>query len=77
MLVFAWTVTYRLTDRRHMSDLVPFILKEEQSLIKKEIDDASVIFDGTTCLGKVLAVVVRFVIKEWTIEHRLVKMQLD
>ena len=61
-----------------MSDLVPFILKEEQSLIKKEIDDRhiSVIFDGTTHLGEAFAVVVRFVTKEWTIEHRLVKVQL-
>ena len=34
------------------------------------------IFDGTTRLGVAFAVVVRFVTKEWTIEHRLVKMQL-
>lgn len=29
---------YRLTDRRNMSDYVPFILKEEESLICREIE---------------------------------------
>ena len=33
-------------------------------------------FDGTTRLGEALATVVRFVTNDWTIEHRLVKMQL-
>ena len=58
--------------------IVPFILKEEQSLIDKEIDDRhiSMIFDGTTHLGEAFAVVVRFVTKEWTTEHCLVKVQL-
>jgi len=70
--------SFRLTDRRHMSDLVPFVQKEEESLIKREIDgkDVSVIFDGTTRLGEALAIVVRFITNDWTIEHRLVKMQL-
>ena len=56
------------------------VLKEEESLIKKEIDgkNVSVIFDGTTRLGEALAIVVRFVTNDWTIEHhlKLVKMQL-
>ena len=61
-----------------MSDLVPFVLKKEQSLIKKEVDgkDVSVIFDGTTHLGEALAVVVQSVSNDWTIEHCLVKIQL-
>ena len=61
-----------------MSDLVPFVLKEEESLIKKEIDgkNVSVIFDCTTRLGEAFVIVVRFVTNDWTIEHRLVKMQL-
>ena len=69
---------FRLTDWHHMSDLVPFVLKEEESLIKKEIDgkNVSVIFGGTTRLGEALANVVRFVTNDWTIEHGLVKMQL-
>jgi len=61
-----------------MSDLVPFVLKEDKSVIKKEVDakDVSVIFDSTTQLGEALAIVVRFITDEWIIEHRLVKIQL-
>ena len=56
-----------------MSDLVPFILSEEQTKIKGEIEgrDVSVIFDGTTRLGETMAVVVCFVSDEWTLEQRL------
>ena len=38
----------RLTDRRHMSNLITFVLKEEQQRIKQEISSefVSVIFDG-------------------------------
>ena len=51
---------YRLTDRLYLTDLVPFILKKEQQLIKREIAgrNVEVIFDGTTCLGVGLAIVV-------------------
>ena len=63
----------RLTDRRHMSDL-----KEKQQRIKREISSefVSVIFDGTSRLGEALAVVVRFVGVDWTIQQRLVRVQL-
>lgn len=62
----------RLTDRRHMSDLIPFILGEEQARIKNEIANTavSVIFDGTTRLGEALAIVLRYV------HQRLVRLQL-
>jgi hypothetical protein len=36
----------------------------------------SVIFDGTSTLGEALAVVLRFVEDDWTIERRLVRVQL-
>ena len=36
----------------------------------------SVIFDGTTRLGEALAIVIRFVTDEWSLEQRLVKLQL-
>ena len=41
---------YRLTDKRHMSDLVPFMLKQEEGRILSEISGKalSVIFDGTS-----------------------------
>ena len=68
----------RLSDRRHMSDLIPFVLKEEQQRIKQEISSkyVSVIFDGTSRLGEALAVVLRFISDDWTIEQRLVRVQL-
>jgi hypothetical protein len=46
-----------------MSDIVPFIFSQEQSLIKEEIagKDLSVIFDGTTQLGEAMAILVRFI----------------
>ena len=69
---------YRLSDRHYMSDLVPFILKEEQCRIKEEIADrqVAVIFDGTSRLGEALAIVLRFVSDDWILEQRLVRMQL-
>jgi hypothetical protein len=61
-----------------MSDLIPFVLKEEQQRIKQEISSkfVSVIFDGTSRLGEALAVVLRFIGIDWTIEQRLVRVQL-
>ena len=55
-----------LTDRRHMSALVPFILKEEQSRIQEELAGrhVAVTFDGTTRLGKALAIVLCYVSDE-------------
>ena len=68
---------YSLMDRRHMSDLIPFILAEEQAKIKKEIEDedVSIIFDGTTRLGEAMVIVVRFVTSEWVVVQRLLRMQ--
>lgn len=69
---------YRLTDRRHMSDLIPFISSQEQSKIKEEISGKylSVIFDGTTRLGEAMAVLVRYVDSDWKIQQRLVCLKL-
>ena len=69
---------FRLTDRRHMSDLIPFILEEEQARIKNEIAGkaVSVIYDGTTRLGEALAIVLRYVGNDWTIQQRLVGLNL-
>lgn len=68
---------YRLTDRRHMSDLIPFILQQEKEQIKKEINGKpiSVTFDGTTRLGEVFVITVRFA-SEWSIQQRLIRLQL-
>ncbi len=51
----------RLTDTRHMLDLIPFVHKQEVTKIKDEISGqyVSLIFDVTTSLGEVLAIVLR------------------
>ena len=67
---------YRLTDPRHLLDIVPFILRKERACIRSEIQGKylSVVFDGTSRLGEVLAVVVRF-ISDWSTEQRLVRLE--
>ena len=56
-------IGYRLTDTRHLLDLVPFVLQQERAPIRSEIQGKhlAIIFDGTTRLGEMLAVVIRFV----------------
>ena len=70
--------SFRLTDRRHMSDLVPLIVAQEQADIKAEFagKPVSVVFDGTTRLGEAMAIVVRFVDNSFAIQQRLLRLQL-
>ena len=67
---------YRLTDTQHMLDMVPFILTQERDQVKKEVEGQclSVIFDGTSRLGEVLVVVLRFIDDDFKIQQRLVRM---
>lgn len=67
---------YHLSDRRGMSDLIPFILSEEMKHIRDEISHkpVSIIFDGTSRLGEALVVFVRF-LGDWEIKQRLIQMQ--
>ena len=69
---------YHLTDRCNMHDYVPFILKEEEALIKQEIEGKFVyaIFDGTSRLGEALAIVLRFISDDWKLEQRLIRVQM-
>ena len=69
---------YPLTDRRNMSDYIPFIQEREINRVKKEMEGSnlSVIFDGSTHVGEALAVVVRFIDQDWNIQQRLVRLQL-
>jgi len=69
---------YRLTDRRNMHDLIPFIHKQEFERIQGEINgkDISVVFDGTTRLWEALAIVIRYIDAEWQITQRLVWLQM-
>ena len=66
----------RLTDPSHMLQLVPFVLEQEKSLIKEEINGKylSIIFDGTSRLGEVLAIVIRY-IHQWNVHQRLVQLE--
>lgn len=70
--------SFRLTDRRHMTDLIPFILKQEEDDIKAEITgkSVSVVFDRTTRLGEAMAIVIRFVNDSFVIQQRLICLQL-
>ena len=69
---------YRLTDRRFMFDLIPFILEEEKARIKQSLQGQflSVIFDGTSHSGEALAVLVRFVNDSFEIQQQLLAIQL-
>jgi len=67
-----------LTGDIIMSDTVPLIFSQEQAQIKEELNgkDLSVTFDGTTCLGKAMAIVVRFISSDWQIQQQLIHFQL-
>ena len=54
-------------------DIVPLIFSQEQAQIKAELNgkDLSVIFDGTTRLGKAMAIVVRFISPDWQFSSNL------
>lgn len=69
---------YRLTDRRNMLDYVPFILKDEEKKICQEISgkNVSVIFDGTTHLGEALAILLRFMDDDFSLQQHLVRVQM-
>ena len=65
-----------LTESSHMAQYIPFVLEEEQSLIKKDLSTATactVIFDGSTRLGEALAIIIRYIDSEWAIQQRLVR----
>ncbi len=67
---------YRLSDRRGMSDLIPFIHSDERQNVKDELKDrkVSVIFDGTTHLGEAMVIVFRFV-DSFVIKQYLVRFK--
>ena len=66
---------YRLTDSRHLLDMIPFILQQERNETRTEIQDKciSVTYDGTTRQGEVLAVIVRFCVE---VVQRLVRLHV-
>uniref|UniRef100_A0A1X7T065 DUF659 domain-containing protein n=1 Tax=Amphimedon queenslandica TaxID=400682 RepID=A0A1X7T065_AMPQE len=68
----------QLAGRRVLSDLVPFICKQEVIKISQEIEEreVSVIFNGTTRIGEALVIILRFIGDDWEVTHRLICMQL-
>ena len=70
--------SFRLSDRRHMCDLIPLLVSQEQADIRGELSDRpiSVAFDGTTRLGEAMAVVVRYIDTSFSIQQRLIRLQL-
>ena len=68
---------FRLTGRRFLFNLILFILQED-GIIKNEINgrDVGVIFDGTTGFGEALVILLQYISDTWTIEQRLVCVQL-
>ena len=50
---------FRLSGRKSMSDIIPFVSSEEKRQLKAEIDGlpVAVIFDGTSRLGEALTII--------------------
>ena len=66
----------RLTTPSHMSEYIDVVLKEEQGMVAGELHGrhVSVIFDGSTRLGEVINIILRFVDDDWNIVQRLVRL---
>ena len=69
---------YRLTDRRHLFDLIPFILAEEKQHIKLSIQrkHLCIILDGTSHCGEALAILVRYIDDLWNVQQQLLCMRM-
>ena len=70
---------HRLTNRAHLSELIPAVLENEKDKLKKELKDvkeASVIFDGTARLGEALAIIVRYVQENFQPTQRLIRLDI-
>ena len=67
---------YCLTDKQFMFDIIPFVLKEEETNIKQMIKDKSlgIAYDGTTRLRE--AIVIRFISESWEIQQRVIRIQM-
>ena len=68
---------YSLCDSSHLRELIPFMLEEEISKLKKEIcgKHLSIIFDGTTHVCEALVVIIRYM-DGWTIKQQVCRLML-
>ena len=70
---------HRLTSWNHLAEFIPMIHQKKIDFVKSEIaanSAFSVIFDGSTRLGEALAIIVRFIEKDWNIQRRLLKLEI-
>ena len=69
---------YALTSSTLLRQLIPFILQEELSRIKREILNRplSIIFDGTTHVCEVFVVVVHYLTDDWELKHCVGRLKL-
>lgn len=70
---------HRLTSRNHPAEFIPMIRQKGIDFVKSEIASNSafsVIFDGSNRLGEALAIIVRFIDKDWNIQQRLLKLEI-
>ena len=60
-----------------MSNFIPFILKQEQEVLCKEIESKHLLvtFDGTRH-GEAMVIVVRFVSNEWDFQQRILQFHI-
>ena len=67
-----------LTSASNLIELLPFILQNELSRLKKDINGqyVSVVFDGTTHVCEAMVVVLRFLDKDLNIQQRVSRLML-
>jgi len=61
-----------------MANLIPFVVEQERLRMKQELGhkNVSIIFDGTTRLGEALVIVVRFLDDNWSLQQRILQVQM-
>lgn len=69
---------FALTSATNLKHLVPFILNEEITQIKQEIDSKPVLiaFDGTTHVCEAIVVVLHYVTNDWVIQQKVCRLML-
>ena len=69
---------FSLTSSSNLRQLLPFILQEEMTQRKKEVDGkpVSIIFDGTTYVCEAMVVVLRYARSDWVIKQSVCRLML-
>lgn len=69
---------FALSDSSHLRRLIPFILQDEMSKMKKDISgkNVAIIYDGTTHVCEALVIVLRYVDDDWVIKQHVCRLML-